>query len=134
MTRMLNVPKARPDSAARSAQEPRRRRVTTGSVLTSVEPGRAIVWLAGRIDSSLADDFAELRAHVRELGPHLVVEVSRMTFSDDTLTNFLAAISREMAVTVRRPSARLANVLRTSGLTDRVQVANFPGPAPELPA
>jgi anti-anti-sigma regulatory factor len=105
-----------------------------GSILTSIEPGRAIVWLAGRIDCSLADDFAELCAHARELGPHLVVEVTRMTFCDSTLTNFLAAVSRETAVTVRRPSSRLAQALKASGLSERVQVANFPGPAPALPA
>ena len=105
-----------------------------GSVLTSFEPGRAIVWLRGEIDLALADDLAELVSHVHDLGPHLVIEVSQLTFCDVTLVNFLAAVSKEVAVTVRRPPRLLTDLLKMCNLIGRVQIADFPGPAPRLPA
>ena len=105
-----------------------------GSVLTSVESGRAVVWLRGEIDLALAADLIELAAHVGDLGPHVVLEVSRMTFCDCTLVNFIAAVSAQVAVTVRRPPRLLVDLLQICGLADCVQFARFPGPAPAIPA
>jgi anti-anti-sigma regulatory factor len=105
-----------------------------GSVLTSIELGRAVVWLRGEIDLALAPDLTELARHARDLAPHIVLEVSRMTFCDVTLINFIAVISQQVAVTVRRPPRLLVDLLEICGLTGRVQVAHFPGPAPALPA
>jgi anti-anti-sigma regulatory factor len=105
-----------------------------GSVLTSIELGRAVVWLRGEIDLTLAADLAELARHARDLGPHVVLEVSRMTFCDATLINFIAAISAQVAVTVRRPPRLLVDLLEICGLSDHVQSAYFPGPASALPA
>jgi hypothetical protein len=105
-----------------------------GSVLTSIEPGRAVVWLRGDIDLALTEDLSQLEAHVGALGPHIVLEVSQMTFCDTTLLNFIAALSKEVAVTVRRPPALLMDLIRICGLAGCVQMANFPGPAPALPA
>lgn len=105
-----------------------------GSVLTSIEPGRAVVWLRGQIDLALAADLADLAAHVSDLGPHVVLEVSRMTFCDSTLVNFIAAISEQVAVTVRRPPRWLVDLLDICGQSDHVQLARFPGPLPTLPA
>jgi anti-anti-sigma regulatory factor len=124
----MTQPDLAPVSVLRPDGEP------AGSVLTSIELGRAVVWLRGEIDLTLAAELAELAGHARDLGPHVVLEVSRMTFCDSTLVNFIAAISAQVAVTVRRPSLPLVDLLEICGLTDRVQVAHFPGPAPALPA
>jgi anti-anti-sigma regulatory factor len=103
-------------------------------ILHSIEPGRAVVWLFGEIDLALADDLDRLSGQVRDLAPHLVLDVSQMTFFDTTLMNFIAVVCRDTAVTVRRPPRHLVDLLTICGLKHHVTIANFPGPAPRLPA
>jgi hypothetical protein len=132
MTLTLKAPETPPVAAPLGMLPPALE--PAGSVLTSIEPGRAVVWLRGDIDLALTEDLAQLEANVRVLGPHVVLEVSRMTFCDTTLVNFIAGISQEVAVTVRRPPPLLVDMIRICGLAGCVQVANFPGRAPALPA
>jgi anti-anti-sigma regulatory factor len=103
-------------------------------LLHAIEPGRAVVWLFGEIDLALAPDLDRLRSQVRDLAPHLVLDVSQMTFFDTTLMNFIAVVGSEIAVTVRRPPRQLVDLLTICGLRDHVTIANFPGPAPLMPA
>jgi hypothetical protein len=42
-----------------------------GSVLTSLEPGRAIVWLSGDIDLALAEILGHLARNLHLLVPHV---------------------------------------------------------------
>jgi hypothetical protein len=105
-----------------------------GSVLTSLEPGRAIVWLSGEIDLALAEILGHLARNLHLLVPHVVLEVSRMTFCDSTLISFVNDLAATVPVTIRRPDRLLCDLLETFQLTERVQIANFPGVAAPLPA
>lgn len=104
-----------------------------GTVLTLLEPGRAVVWLSGEIDLVQDPVLAQLAAHLHLFAPHVVVEVSQMTFCDSTVAAFVAEVSRHVPVTVLRPAPAFLELLQVCGLTDRVQIANFPGPAPARP-
>ena len=100
-----------------------------GTVQTFLEPGRAVVWLTGEIDLAVDPVLAQLAAHLHLFAPHVVLEVSQMTFCDSTVAAFVADVSRRIPVTVLRPPATFLDLLKVCGLTDRIQVANFPGPA-----
>ena len=104
-----------------------------GYVLTSIEPGRAVLWLGGDVDLTLADDLAELEGHLRDLAPHLVLEVSSTSFCDSTLINFVASVCDDVSVTIRRPPRLLVDLLAVCALTDQVTLASFPGSAPAAP-
>lgn len=106
----------------------------SGSVVTSIESGQAVVWLRGEIDLALAVDLAGVAAQVSDLGRDLVLEASRMTFCDSTLVNFIGTVSRQVAVTVNRPPHLLIDLLEICGLSDCVQVSLAGAAAPGLPA
>jgi hypothetical protein len=105
-----------------------------GSVLTHVEPGRAVIWLIGDIDIALEDELTEIGQRVARVAPHIVIEPARLTFSDGVLAAFLWSLTERVPVTVRRPGPVLRQQLLVWGLQGHVQIADFPGPAPLLPA
>jgi hypothetical protein len=104
-----------------------------GLVLTTIQPGRAIIWLVGEIDRSLTADLDEVVRTVIGHAPHVVVDPTRMTSCDLTLADFLRAVGAVAAITIRRPTPALRQRLRSWGLTN-LQIADFPGPAPVMPA
>jgi hypothetical protein len=105
-----------------------------GLVLTAIQPGRAIVWLVGEIDRSVWPDLQEVLRTVRGRAPHVVVDPARMTSCDGSLGDFLRGLGAVAALTIRRPTPVLRQLLRSWGLMDILQVADFPGPAPVIPA
>jgi anti-anti-sigma regulatory factor len=95
----------------------------SGSVWTSVEQGHEVIWLNGEVDLTLAQDLDNLVVHARDLGFHTVLDCSQMMFCDCTVATFIAALSDQVFVTLRRPPSSLVDLLAMCDLTDRVQLA-----------
>jgi hypothetical protein len=91
-----------------------------GWVLTVLKPDEVIVWLIGEIDMSLTSDLDQIASHAPRVSDVMTIDGSRVTFCDSALLHFIAMSSQYMLVTVRRPSRILVDVLRFSGLSDRV--------------
>jgi hypothetical protein len=107
--------------------------VDRGLVLTTIQPGRAIIWLVGEIDQSVSADLQEVVRTLHGHAPHVVVDPTRMTSCDRTLAGFLRALRAVAAITIRRPTPALRRLLLSWGVTD-IQLADFPGPVPVMPA
>ena len=107
--------------------------VDRGLVLTTIQPGRAIIWLVGEIDRSVSADLQEVVRTIRGHAPHVVVDPTRMTSCDRTLAGFLRTLRAVATITIRRPTPALRRRLLSWGVTD-IQIADFPGPAPVMPA
>ena len=82
------------------------------------------MWLQGEVDLALAQDLDRLVLHARDLGFHTVLDCSQMTFCDCTVVSFIAALSDQVFVTLRRPPSLLMDLLAMCDLTDRVQLAS----------
>lgn len=106
----------------------------SGVVLTTIQPGRAIVWLVGDIDRSIWPDLQGVVHTVKAHAPHVVLDPARMTGCDESFADFVRALSGVAAITIRRPSQALRRLLTAWTLDGLVQIADFPGPAPLVPA
>jgi len=93
-----------------------------GSVITVQRGEQTVVWLLGEIDASLEPDLALIALLAPRVSSELVIDAAWMTFADCTLTGFVAKVAEQLDVTARRPSVLLLDLLRISGLLDRVKV------------
>jgi hypothetical protein len=93
-----------------------------GCVLTVAKPDEVIVWLIGEVDSTLGVDLARVAEHAPRVARRLVVDGSRVTFCDTTVSHFIALTAAVMPVVVRRPSRLLVDLLATTGLYHQVSV------------
>jgi anti-anti-sigma regulatory factor len=93
-----------------------------GCVLTVAKPDEVIVWLIGEIDASLGLDLATIAEHAPRVAHRVVIDGSRVTFCDTTVTHFIELTAAVMPVVVRRPSRLLADLLAATGLYQQVLV------------
>jgi uncharacterized protein (UPF0548 family) len=93
-----------------------------GSVLTVLRPERVIVWLFGQIDVNLAPELDLISAQAPCAARHLVVDTSRATFVDGTLAGFVTRVQPRMAVTMRRPTHLVLDLLTVAGVRESVKV------------
>lgn len=72
-----------------------------------------VVWIVGEVDLNSEEQLAYVAFALRGL-PDVVVDLSRVTFCDQTLVRFLAELERRHLVTLRDPPRLCRDVLLVS--------------------
>jgi hypothetical protein len=85
-----------------------------GSALTVMDATTTTVWLFGEIDHAMADELAQIATHAAT--PEVILELGRVTFADSSLANFVAVLSQDASVTVKRAARQIVELLTVTGL------------------
>jgi anti-anti-sigma regulatory factor len=101
--------------------------VPSGCVLTVLKGDDVIVWLIGELDASIAMDLREIAEQMPGRAQRLVIDASRVSFSDSTVLRFIATMAASVPVTIRRPSRVFADLITISGLPKNPWIRNEPG-------
>jgi hypothetical protein len=95
-----------------------------GTISTILDGQRAVIWLQGDIDLAMAGELGRVQALLPRHITHLLLDLSRMTFCDGTLTAFIDAMLEHHTVSVSQPSPLATDYLRTVGLADDLRLAD----------
>jgi anti-sigma B factor antagonist len=96
----------------------------SASVKTETRNGEAIVFLAGEIDISNADEVKAAIANVARAQPkRIVFDLSRLDYLDSSGIALLLEASERTDVEVRHASAVIVRLLHTTGVADVLHVA-----------
>jgi anti-anti-sigma regulatory factor len=93
-----------------------------GSVHAVFKSNEVVVWLIGELDISIGPELDELAEEAPRVANWLTIDASRVTYCDTTFLRFIAEVSEDMFVSVRRPSTIFTDILALSGLARRVRV------------
>jgi len=79
-----------------------------GEVCVLLDPGRAVVWLHGVIDESLADDLAEAATDLLQAKLPVTIEARSVTSADAVALNLVTQLLEAgLPVEIHDPSGRL---------------------------
>jgi len=87
-----------------------------GRVRADIAPAKSVIRLEGEIDLSMSEDLEQLVLTLPGVTCSLVLDASKVTFCDATLTGFIAAIANRMPITVTPANPRVVELLRLVGL------------------
>lgn len=93
---------------------------TPGRVLTDIAPAKSVIRLEGEIDLSMSEDLQRLVVTLPSITCSVVLDVSKVTFCDATLTGFLAGVANRMPIPLTPANARVVELLRLVGLDEFV--------------
>jgi hypothetical protein len=94
----------------------------SGWVISLLHDDQVVVWLCGEIDLTVEPALAVVATQLPAAARELVIDSSWLTFCDLTVATFVAALPPEIAVTVRRPSRLLLDLLSVAGLESRLKL------------
>jgi len=82
-------------------------------VCVLLDPGRALVWLHGAIDSDLAEDLVDAATDLVEAGLPVTIQAAAITSCDGTaLELYGRLVTAELPVRIIDPTGRLRRALR----------------------
>jgi hypothetical protein len=84
----------------------------TGEVCVLFDPGRAVVWLHGAIDQTIADDLADAAADLVDAGLPVSIQARWVTSCDATALRLVTRlVAAGLPVQVSDPDGQLARAL-----------------------
>ncbi|MFL6099398.1 MAG: STAS domain-containing protein [Actinomycetales bacterium] len=75
-----------------------------------------VLWLEGVVDLACQEWLASTAALLQRDPKPVIIDLSRVTFSDCTLTNLIADLQRQRRVQLREPSRLVLDLLAVAGL------------------